>query len=225
MATAKAAGRSTETARRSVTRTDGLAETKTEARTDRKRIETRTRSGTETETETSVMQPAAAPAAMYAKCKVSAGGNHTCMVRGGGGVVCWGANRVGQLGRDDTTSVGNTAGSGVREGTANVSLPMAASCVCAGGGYIFGPDADESYTCVLLVNGSVMCWGANDFGQLGQGDTVERGGAPGSMSGLRVIPLSEGAMAVTCGALHVCVLTIGSGTRCWGYNGYGQVRA
>ena len=37
------------------------------------------------------------------------------------------------------------------------------------------------HTCVLLTSGEVVCWGENEFGQLGVGDTAKRGHAPGTM--------------------------------------------
>jgi alpha-tubulin suppressor-like RCC1 family protein len=117
----------------------------------------------------------------------------------------------------------------VTTSTASVALPAGAKCICAGGAD--DGTASYGYTCALLVNGSVMCWGANSVGQLGQGDTTQRGdstAAGHTMASLAVIDVGGGsplAAAVTCGSFHVCVLTTTAGVRCWGYNGYGQVRS
>ena len=40
----------------------------------------------------------------------------------------------------------------------------------------------DSHTCTLLDNASLKCWGKNDSGQLGQGDTSNRGDSSGEMS-------------------------------------------
>ncbi|MBL8620310.1 MAG: hypothetical protein JNK64_03375 [Myxococcales bacterium] len=93
---------------------------------------------------------------------LAAGDRHTCAVLEGGGVVCWGANERGQLGYGDETPVG---GSGPPAAAGLVPLPGPARAITAGG----------DHTCALLIGGAVVCWGANDRGQLGYGDREDRG--------------------------------------------------
>jgi alpha-tubulin suppressor-like RCC1 family protein len=41
--------------------------------------------------------------------------------------------------------------------------------------------AGGEHTCALLDDDSVKCWGRNQYGQLGLGDTSNRGDGPGEM--------------------------------------------
>jgi alpha-tubulin suppressor-like RCC1 family protein len=82
---------------------------------------------------------------------ISAGGDHTCAVLDNGSVACWGGNAFGQLG-DGTTSSRTTP-------TQTLSLGRPAVAVEVG----------WYFTCALLDNGAVSCWGKNNQGQLGRG--------------------------------------------------------
>jgi len=82
------------------------------------------------------------------------------------------------------------------------------------------------HTCAALSDGRVKCWGYNAYGQLGTGDTNNRGDGPGEMgSSLPEIFLNQsGAITqLALGAYHTCVLDAVGDVRCWGYNGYGQL--
>ena len=82
---------------------------------------------------------------------------------------CWGGNYYGQLGLGDT----NFRGDGASEMGANlptVDLGSGWTAVEVAAGY--------RHTCVRLQNGSeqaLKCWGDNDMGQLGLGDSFNRG--------------------------------------------------
>lgn len=82
--------------------------------------------------------------------RVSAGDGHTCLMLSTGGVQCFGRNNYSQLGR---STVGATDPA---PGTVN-GLPAGAVDVVAG----------ASHTCAMTPTGEVMCWGLNDWGQLG----------------------------------------------------------
>ena len=92
---------------------------------------------------------------------VSAGDAHTCVLRSDGGVLSWGINEWGQLGHPDCTV--NTSWGAAISTPCQVSIPPAID-VSAGG----------THSCAALANGSIMCWGGNWFGQLGDGTTTNR---------------------------------------------------
>ena len=82
---------------------------------------------------------------------ITAGDTHTCVVLDDGTVSCWGTNLYGELG-DGTTTTRSTP-------TQTLALGRPAVAIEAG----------FDFTCALMDNGSIMCWGRNHYGQLGRG--------------------------------------------------------
>jgi alpha-tubulin suppressor-like RCC1 family protein len=168
--------------------------------------------------------PATAPVCRYGLCvsrqAVSAGGTHTCAVLDSGRVKCWGDNRDGELGLGDTTNRGDQPG----------QMGMALPYVDLGSdGKSLAVAACFGWTCALLDTGQVKCWGLNDQGQLGLGDTRSRGGHPGEMGdALPTVDLGQGktARAISCsggvGGM-TCALLDDSTLKCWGDNEFGSL--
>lgn len=75
--------------------------------------------------------------------------------------------------------------------------------------------AGDQHTCAV-VNGGLLCWGDNEYGQLGNNST-DSGYAPAAVQGL-----STGVQAATAGVYHTCAIVNG-GVRCWGQNKIGQL--
>jgi len=147
---------------------------------------------------------------------VAAGGRHTCALLDSGDVKCWGANESGQLGLGDTATRGDDPGEmGILLPFVDLAPGRTVTAVAAGG----------RHTCALLDGGDVKCWGANESGQLGLGDTAPRGTGACQMGVfLPTVPLGEAARAVAAGEAHTCALLSVSGqVRCWGSNEYGQL--
>ena len=136
---------------------------------------------------------------------VAAGASHTCALTDTGGVMCWGRNESGQLGDGTTTNSGTPV---VVEG-----LSGGVSDITAGGIVT----EHDGHSCALTDAGGVMCWGSNEYGQLGDGTTTSRS-TPVAVTGL-----SRGVAAVAAGGWHICALTDTGGVLCWGNNFYGQL--
>jgi alpha-tubulin suppressor-like RCC1 family protein len=88
--------------------------------------------------------------------QVSLGLAHSCAIRTDGSLWCWGANDLGQLGLGSTGADQTTP--------ARVGTESDWEHVGAG----------EGFTCGLRAGRRVACFGANEFGELGQGDTTMR---------------------------------------------------
>jgi alpha-tubulin suppressor-like RCC1 family protein len=76
--------------------------------------------------------------------------------------------------------------------------------------------AGEAHTCAVRADQTVLCWGNNAHGQLGDGSTTSRP-FPG------VVPGLAGAVDVSVGDDHSCALLAGGALRCWGDNSQGQL--
>jgi alpha-tubulin suppressor-like RCC1 family protein len=84
----------------------------------------------------------------------------------------------------------------------------------------------ENFHCVILDNDTVKCWGKNDKGQLGLGNTNNVGPPPAQMgNALLTVDLGAGRTAkeIFAGHRHVCVILDNNFLKCWGDNNNGQL--
>ncbi len=130
---------------------------------------------------------------------IRAGGGHSCALDRLGGVYCWGRNGDGQLG--DGTLVNRSTPVPV------VGLASGVRAIATGG----------NHSCALTSAGGVVCWGRNEFGQLGDNSVINRP-TPVAVTGL-----AAGIVSVTTAANHSCALTTVGGVKCWGRNSTGQL--
>jgi alpha-tubulin suppressor-like RCC1 family protein len=96
---------------------------------------------------------------------VTTGQFHDCAVTRGGTAYCWGTNTDGELG------VGTTDDTATPQ---RVSTDRRFASIAAGGSIFVGKPGEVStwgFTCGVTVDGSVMCWGDNRHGALGNGST------------------------------------------------------
>ncbi|WP_408891256.1 cadherin-like domain-containing protein [Myxococcus faecalis] len=148
---------------------------------------------------------------------LAAGGRHTCALLDDGSVKCWGDNNWGELG------LGDTAERGVGPGEMGDALPR----VNLGTGRTAKAIAAREFsTCALLDDGSIKCWGGNQYGALGLGDKVHRGDNAGEMGdALPRVDLGTGrtAKALTVGGIYTCALLDDGSVKCWGGGSWGQL--
>jgi alpha-tubulin suppressor-like RCC1 family protein len=148
---------------------------------------------------------------------IGLGFNHTCVILEGGAVKCWGYNWAGALGLGHTNGVGG-AGNQMSNALPTVQLGKGLSAKALAGG--------NDFTCAWLSNNQVKCWGENASGQLGLGDTVDRGSVPGQMGdNLPAVDLGTGrtAKAISAGWDFACAILDTNQVKCWGANPYGQL--
>ncbi len=138
---------------------------------------------------------------------VAAGGAHTCGVASGGVAYCWGHNGDEQLG---TTTIEMCPISG---------LPCSTTPVAVDGMLTFSKiTAGREHTCgTTAPDGVTYCWGADRFGERGDGDQGYAGLAPSAVQG----PLA--LVGISSGPYHVCGTTAAGDAYCWGHNFDGQL--
>jgi alpha-tubulin suppressor-like RCC1 family protein len=139
---------------------------------------------------------------------------HACAITNVG-VKCWGEGASGSIGYGNT----NNRGDGPNE--MGDALP-----VVDVGGQVTQLAAGEALTCALLAGGDVKCWGESSRGELGIGDTNDRGDQVGEMgTALPRVPLPEPAQRVFVGGNHACAILASGGFACWGRNVAGSLGA
>lgn len=81
---------------------------------------------------------------------------------------------------------------------------------------ILSISAGRSHTCALRTDGTVVCWGNDEAGQLGNGTVNLLTNDPVVVSGL------NDAVAVAAGPDYTCAVHAGGGLSCWGSDQLGQ---
>ena len=83
--------------------------------------------------------------------------------------------------------------------------------------------AAYAHTCALGRDGSVKCWGRNNFGQLGDGSGITQPYAVDAIGAADPSNGAAGARDVSAGDFHTCAAMLSGGVKCWGQNYAGQV--
>jgi alpha-tubulin suppressor-like RCC1 family protein len=132
---------------------------------------------------------------------IAVGGEHACGIRLGNTLWCWGDNSEGELGIGSTTS---------QDLPQQVTRPAVAGWASVTAGGFFG--------CAIRRVGTLWCWGNNDFGQLGIGNTATQ-----DLPQQVTTPAATGWTSAAAGETHTCATRSDGTLWCWGDNFEGQL--
>ena len=96
---------------------------------------------------------------------ISAGTFHTCALLDDDTVKCWGEGLNGQLGQDSQDKLGDEEGEMAELVAINLGTGRTTKAISAG----------DKYTCALLDDDKIKCWGKGEYGRLGQNSTENLG--------------------------------------------------
>jgi len=145
-----------------------------------------------------------------AVASISAGANFTCAATTNGEAMCWGEGSSGQLGGGVAAS--SPTPTAVTDSTGNAPL-----------GGVVAISAGFENSCALANGGTVLCWGANNSGQLGNGNTGSASSVPVAVVNSTGQSPLTGVLAISSGLDDTCAVTGGGAALCWGANGNGQL--
>ncbi len=134
---------------------------------------------------------------------IAAGAHHSLALLSTGSLMAWGSNAYGQLGHPESSETAEEAFSTVPVTVTGVS---GASAIAAG-----------AIHSVALVNGTVMAWGADELGQLGNQTAARSFPAPATVSGL------SGVKAIAAGGERTIALLSSGAVMDWGDNEWGAL--
>jgi alpha-tubulin suppressor-like RCC1 family protein len=185
--------------------------------------------------------------------QVDLGGAHSCAIKTGGTLWCWGQDTQGHLGNGAATGNQDTPVQEVTAATdwAQVGIGIHHSCAVKTGGTLWcwgrgfegqigdglgaetdSPsqeatlstdwkqvNADHYHSCAVKTNGTAWCWGGDgSSGKLGDGPELLQKNAP--------VQEATGATdwtQIDAGFTHSCALTTNGTYSCWGDDTYGQL--
>ena len=150
-----------------------------------------------------VIDPLSSSGFLSGVMAIAAGNAHSLALKPDGTVLAWGGNVLGQLG-DSTTTQRRTL--------------VQVSGLGAGSGVI-AIAAGASHSLALKFDGTVLAWGSNVTGQLGDGTTTPR------LTPLQVFGLGpdSGVVAIAAGGGHSLALKADGTVLAWGLNANGQL--
>ncbi len=154
--------------------------------------------------------PVQAAALGTSAVELSVGKRHSCARKDDGSVWCWGSNVYGRVG----------------DGSSVTEKQQQPSHVAVLGYDVAQLNAGNEHNCAVKTDGTVWCWGLNEFDQLGGAQpqscvqtnrTWECNKTPVQVTGL------TGAIKADVGQKFSCALKNDGSLWCWGANGQGKL--
>ena len=137
-------------------------------------------------------------------------GDSTCALKTNGTVWCWGRGSYGAL------------GAGLSEAS---SVPVQVKNAGLFSDSIADAQSMDSYddtSCILRDDSTVWCWGANEYGQIGDGTNSPKPGAV-QVKGVGGSGYLTDISQIAGGNQHTCALKTDGTAYCWGSNYYGKL--
>lgn len=136
---------------------------------------------------------------------IAAGASHALALKSDGSVLAWGNNASGQLGSGDAPSDHTT--------------PVPVNGLGVGSGVV-AISAGDTFSLALKSDGSLLAWGNNASGQLGDGSAPADHATPVAVAALGA---GSGVIRIVGGGTHSIALTSDGRVYAWGNNASGQV--
>jgi len=138
----------------------------------------------------------------YTPVSISAGDDFACALMDNRKVMCWGENNDGRLGQGPLATDDETA-------------PVWVSMENSETAHFL--DIGTKSACMILDSGETKCWGTNEEGQIGQGDTdTDYYSTPTEVNG------SYDFVALSVNSDTICAIASNAEGYCWGDNEAGQ---
>lgn len=144
---------------------------------------------------------------LTAAVEIAVARSFSCARRTDASISCWGAGTSGALGDGSFTSQATPVSTVIGLPTTPVRLALGAG-----------------HGCALLADKTGWCWGANVYGQLGDGTTTDRN-QPVAMPVSGLAQIAAGGYSVGGGiaGAQTCGLKTDRTVWCWGSNEFGQL--
>ncbi len=142
---------------------------------------------------------------------IASGYDHTIALTDDGYVFAWGCNAYGQLG-DGTTDDGLTPVQVLAGEQGEETYLHDISSISAGG----------YHSVALTDDGYVLCWGYNEYGQLGD-DTTTNSLSPVKVHDVDNVGDLAGIASIAAGGFETAAVSSAGYVFCWGYNGEGEL--